>query len=88
MEYITGGFIIAGYHEVVVGQDTLKQIKNVEVYGKSATRVSSTFFAHINSDKYLDVLPQFRTEETVEKYPKIKEGEWLRRLLRQTLIVD
>lgn len=79
LEYITGGYIHAGFHEVVVESDTLA------IQRDSMTRVSSTFFAHINSDKYLEVLPQFATTETIKKYPTIKEGEWLRRRLKKLM---
>lgn len=83
LEYITGGYILSGYHEVVVEQDTVEQLKKAIKQGTSTTRVSSTFFAHINSDKYMEVLPQFQTDKNVKIYPRIQEGKWLRNRLQK-----
>ncbi len=85
LEYLTGGNIVAGFHEVIVNENTLKQIKNAKENNKSRIRVSSTFFTHINSDKYLEVLPQYQTEKTLTEYPKIKEGKWLQNRLKKLL---
>ncbi len=81
IEYLTAGYITAGYHEVVVEEDTIRQIdmnRNVNGINPNLVRVSSTCFSHINSDKYLDVITKFRNEENIKNYPKIKEGDWLR----------
>jgi isopenicillin N synthase-like dioxygenase len=85
LAYLTGGYILDGFHEVVVGDDTVNQIKLAKLNGNSLTRVSSTFFAHVNSDKYLEVLPQFQTIENLKIYPKVKEGEWLRNRLQKLM---
>jgi isopenicillin N synthase-like dioxygenase len=85
LEYITNGYILAGFHEVVVEDDTRIQYARAKQLGKSTTRVSSTFFAHINSDKYMSVLPQFYSAGCEETYPSILEGDWLRQELQQTL---
>jgi hypothetical protein len=39
----------------------------------------------VNSDKYLEVLPQFQTIENLKIYPKVKEGEWLRNRLQKLM---
>ena len=85
LAYLTGGYILDGFHEVVVGPDTVSQIEESVKAGRSLTRVSSTFFGHVNSDKYLEVLPQFQTPESLEKYPKVKEGEWLKNRLKKLM---
>lgn len=85
LQYITGGYILAGFHEVVVNDKTIKQIQLAKENNKPLVRVSSTFFGHINSDKYMEVLEQFRNDETVEIYPKVKEGYWLRNRLKKLM---
>ena len=85
LEYLTGSYILSGFHEVVVENDTVEQIISAIETGKSTTRVSSTFFAHVNSDKFLEVLPEFQTPENIKLYPKIKEGLWLRNRLKKLL---
>ena len=87
IEYLTGKYIIAGLHEVVVEQDTIDMRDKLKDEGKSSVRVSSTFFSHINSDKYLEILPKFRNEENILKYPKIQEGDWLRKELEKISLV-
>jgi isopenicillin N synthase-like dioxygenase len=85
LAYLTGGYILDGLHEVVVQKDTIAQIEQSKKAGRSLTRVSSTYFCHVNSDKYLEVLPQFQTPETQKLYPKILEGEWLRNRLKKLM---
>ncbi|CAH0475899.1 unnamed protein product [Peronospora belbahrii] len=74
MEYLTGGHIQAGFHEVVVANSTLKTIAQRKNAGKSLWRVSSTLFSHTASDKTLEPLGHFATPEAVAKYPPILAG--------------
>jgi isopenicillin N synthase-like dioxygenase len=85
LQYITNGYILGGFHEVIITEETEKQYYKALHEGRSTTRISSTFFSHINSDKVMQVLPQFYTEGCEEKYPPIKEGAWLRSMLRSSL---
>ncbi|KAJ3859301.1 hypothetical protein EV359DRAFT_51083 [Lentinula novae-zelandiae] len=52
LEHLTGGLIKAGYHEVVVNDQTLKVIekRKVENPERPLVRISSTFFWHLSSD--------------------------------------
>lgn len=52
LEHITGGLIKAGFHEVVVNEQTLDVIerRKVEVPDRPLVRISSTFFWHLSSD--------------------------------------
>lgn len=74
IEYLTGGYIDAGFHEVVVSEATVKTIESRKAQGKSLWRVSSTCFGHIQSDQVLSPLPPFDNDEAKEKYPPIKCG--------------
>lgn len=85
LQYITNGYILAGFHEVTIGPDTEQCYYEALKNGTSTTRVSSTFFAHINSDKVMSVLPQFYTEGCEKTYPPVKEGVWIRSMLRSSL---
>ncbi|CAH0493464.1 unnamed protein product [Peronospora farinosa] len=75
MEYLTGGYVQAGFHEVVVADTTLETIAQRKNAGKSLWRVSSTLFSHTASDKTLEPLGHFATPEAVEKYPPILAGD-------------
>jgi len=77
-EYLTGGEVLAGFHEVVVTENTLKAAEVAKKSGKSLWRVSSTLFSHIASDEILKPLSSFTTKETVKKYPPIKAGHQVR----------
>ncbi|KAL2912874.1 hypothetical protein HK105_207655 [Polyrhizophydium stewartii] len=74
-EWLTGGHIQAGYHEVVVVPQTLDAIKRQREAGRPLWRISSTMFFHIASDQILEPLPPFRTEEAVKKYPAMPTGQ-------------
>eukprot|EP00941_MAST-03F_sp_MAST-3F-sp1_P003856 g3856.t1 len=72
LEYLTGGHVLAGFHEVVVTDRTLEKIKERKAAGKSLWRVSSTLFAHLCSDVWLEPLPKFNQSL---KYPRKLVGD-------------
>mmetsp|Transcript_24759 Transcript_24759/g.46249 ORF Transcript_24759/g.46249 Transcript_24759/m.46249 type:complete len:385 (-) Transcript_24759:130-1284(-) len=74
-EWLTGGHVLAGFHEVVVSDATLEAKKRAEAAGKSTWRVSSTLFAHIASDNVLKPLGGFSKEVDARKYPATKAGD-------------
>ena len=74
-EYLTGGEVLAGYHEVMVAEKTIAAIKKAEEAKKCLWRVSSTLFAHVASDNVLVPQGKFATKEALEKYPPIKAGD-------------
>lgn len=75
LEWVTGGEISAGFHEVVVCPDTLKAVDNAKEKNASLWRISSTLFGHVNSEKTLEPLGQFRNDETLAKYPPTLAGK-------------
>eukprot|EP01112_Ceratiomyxa_fruticulosa_P016129 TRINITY_DN483_c0_g3_i1.p1 TRINITY_DN483_c0_g3~~TRINITY_DN483_c0_g3_i1.p1 ORF type:complete len:401 (-),score=79.49 TRINITY_DN483_c0_g3_i1:103-1146(-) len=75
LEWITGGEITAGFHEVIVSPETTQAIQKAKDEGRPLWRISSTLFSHVNSDKELNVLPPFVSEEALKKYPKILAGK-------------
>jgi len=75
LEWLTGGAITAGFHEVVVTPETLKALERAQNEKRSLWRVSSTLFSHIASDNELKPLGQFATKEAVSNYPPILAGD-------------
>jgi isopenicillin N synthase-like dioxygenase len=73
-EWLTGGHVLAGFHEVVVSEKTVESIANAKKAGKSLWRVSSTLFGHIASDNTLEPLGKFGNKESQSKYPAVKAG--------------
>lgn len=82
IEYLTGGHVLAGFHEVVVNDNTIRAIENRKRENKSLWRVSSTLFSNINSDQILEPLEHFKTSETSAAYPPIYAGEQVERELK------
>lgn len=78
LEWLTGGYFMAGYHEVICKEETLQSLKTQ----KSKWRVSSTLFSHVNSDRQLYPVSSMRNEISVLMYPKIKEGDFLENELK------
>jgi len=75
LEWVTGGVITAGFHEVVVTSETLAALEKAKADKRSLWRVSSTLFAHVASDCILKPETKFATEEVVKKFPVILAGE-------------
>jgi isopenicillin N synthase-like dioxygenase len=73
-EWLTGGEVLAGFHEVVVVQDTLAAVERAKKEGRSLWRISSTLFGHIASDQTLQPLGKFSNADTLKKYPPTKAG--------------
>jgi hypothetical protein len=81
LEHITGGAIVAGFHEVVVVEDTLKSIEKQKERGRPLWRISSTLFFHLASDHILEPIAHFKNEESLAKYPPLYVGEQVQREL-------
>ncbi|CAI2165421.1 773_t:CDS:10 [Funneliformis geosporum] len=75
LEWITGGEVKAGYHEVVVTEDTIKSIEDAKrtKSGRPLWRISSTFFLHVASDKILQPLEPFKSNPSL--YPPTFAGD-------------
>ena len=70
LEWLTGGELEAGYHEVIVTKKAIDMAEENKKVGKSAWRVSSTLFSQVRLDKKQLPLHQFKNPENVEKYPE------------------
>ena len=81
LEYLTAGYVLAGYHEVTVTEATLAAVEKRRKEGKSLWRVSSTLFAHLSSDEILQPLYHFKTPEAEAKFPPVEAGAQVQREL-------
>jgi len=75
LERITNGEVKAGYHEVVVTEDTIKAIEDAKKTrpDRPLWRISSTFFFHVASDKTLQPLGPFKMNPSL--YPPVVAGD-------------
>lgn len=83
LEYLTGGTIQAGMHEVVVTQGSLQAVDASHAAGRPPWRVSSTVFAHIASDQTLTPLAHFATSDATAQYPPIAAGLFVEQELKK-----
>ena len=85
-EWLTGGAIQAGYHEVVCTRETVEARDAARAAGRSTWRVSSTVFSQLASDELLRVLDGFAEENAAgdaeEKYPAMPVGQFVESELR------
>ncbi|GFR49189.1 hypothetical protein Agub_g11213, partial [Astrephomene gubernaculifera] len=82
LEWLTGGHIMAGMHEVVVTEATLAAVEAARAAGRSTWRISSTVFTHCASDVTLQPLGPYAAREGArEAYPPVKAGEQVQREL-------
>jgi isopenicillin N synthase-like dioxygenase len=80
-EWMTGGHVMAGFHEVVVVDETLAAVEKAKAENKSLWRVSSTLFSHIASDQVLEPLPMFKDDRSAELYPATLAGDQVKQEL-------
>lgn len=71
IELLTGGFIKAGFHEVIYTEKTKAACEKAKAEGRIPWRVSSTLFSHIRSDVMLEPFGHLATEEAKKNYPGI-----------------
>ena len=71
LEIMTAGYIFAGFHEVVITPDILKQVEKAKAENRSLWRVSSTMFSGIRYDEVLQPLEIFKSSPTYKDYPPI-----------------
>ena len=81
MEWMTGGQVLAGFHEVVCSEATLAAAATARAAGKPLWRVSSTVFSHLASDSVLEPQGPFASDRAREQYPALATGEQVRREL-------
>jgi isopenicillin N synthase-like dioxygenase len=74
-EYLTGGHVLAGFHEVVVNEQAVAAAEAARAAGRSLWRISSTLFCHIASKEILEPQAHFANEPTAANYPPITAGE-------------
>jgi len=75
LEWLTGGDITAGFHEVVVTPETLNALDKAQKEGRSQWRVSSTLFSHVTSDATLEPIGKYATPAAKQRYPPIQAGQ-------------
>jgi isopenicillin N synthase-like dioxygenase len=78
LEYLTGGRVHNGFHQVVVTKDTLEAVEEARRAGRPLWRVSSTFFAHIASDEPLDPIRGIAAPGVEKDFPPKLAGELVR----------
>lgn len=73
-ENITGGYILAGFHEVIYTEQTKAAMLLAESKGRSTWRVSSTMFTHFRFDTDCSPMPElshlYRAEDA-SLYPSM-----------------
>jgi isopenicillin N synthase-like dioxygenase len=74
LEWVTGGEITAGFHEVVISKETVEAIERAKREKKPIWRVSSTLFSHVASDEMLKPFGHFDSEEARKNFPPTLAG--------------
>lgn len=86
-ENISGGYIPAGFHEVVYTEETKKAAERAIEQDKSTWRVSSTMFCHFKFDTDCSPLEELRSlqnPEDLKNFPKCTAYDILMEELKAT----
>lgn len=83
LEYLTGGYMVAGLHEVLVTPQALDDVARIRAAGGSTWRVSSNLFAHLGTRHVLRPLERFATREALRRYPPVYVGDYMMQELGQ-----
>jgi isopenicillin N synthase-like dioxygenase len=84
LEWVTGGYFYAGFHEVIVSDETLKAVEKAKMEGKPLWRVSSTLFSTLRFDTTMKPLPRFRSlpDVLLNQYPPISTYKFVEEELK------
>lgn len=78
LEYVTGGYFLAGYHEVSYTQRAADAVVRAQANGFSTIRVARSLFMHLHTDAVMRVIEQLQglvsLELAAQKYPPIFAG--------------
>jgi len=91
-EYLTGGYVLSGFHEVIYNERTELAVQRAREQGRILWRISSTLFGHIRHDVVLYPLEEFENrfamskEETLAKYPPITASESTKHELKMIML--
>eukprot|EP00933_Yihiella_yeosuensis_P015786 TRINITY_DN13654_c0_g3_i1.p1 TRINITY_DN13654_c0_g3~~TRINITY_DN13654_c0_g3_i1.p1 ORF type:complete len:352 (+),score=56.77 TRINITY_DN13654_c0_g3_i1:177-1232(+) len=89
LEYVTGGHVKAGMHEVVVTEKTRSVLEGREeaaggkLEAKDYWRVSTTMFGTLCSDVMLKPLPPFANLPTAKDFPPMLSGDQVAKVLQE-----
>ena len=97
-EHITGGYVLAGFHEVVYTEKTKEAFEKAKAAGRTTWRVSSTMFTHFRYNVDCSPMPELshlyeeqklRDEKGfAERYPKMSSFDILMTELNATNMVE
>ena len=62
---LTGGYLHAGYHEVICTEEAKTLAEKAKSEGRSAWRINSTLFASTHPETILRPLDRFATEVSI-----------------------
>lgn len=95
LEWLTGGYFTAGYHEVVCLPETTRAMLRAKRRGQRLIRVSSTVFGHIATDRKIEVLgyflqqlPRAERRKIRKHYPRIFVGDQVMLALIEAGIIE
>jgi isopenicillin N synthase-like dioxygenase len=83
LEYMTGGYFYAGFHEVIVSEGALEKAESAKQNEESTWRVSSTLFSGFNYKHTLAPLPEFENQVS-DFILRVTQSNCYRRTLTST----
>ena len=80
---MTGGYLKAGFHQVIHDRKVEAQVKDNLRNGKSNWRVSCALFSYVQGNLRLKPFPQFNKIGVNKLYPSMSADEYLKQELSE-----
>ena len=77
LEWLTGGYLKAGFHEVIHDKKVEEQVKENLKAGRTNWRVACAMFSYVQGNLRLKPFPQFSKPGVDKLYPSISADEYL-----------
>ena len=83
LEWMTGGYLKAGFHEVIHDKKVETQVKDNLRTGKSNWRVACALFSYVQGNLRLKPFPEFNKEGVEKLYPSVSADDYVKQELKE-----
>jgi len=83
LEYLTGGYFKAGYHEVIFSKELMRIYQEKMLTNSEQWRIATVLFSGLDYSTILEPIGSLRTNDNLKKYPRISTYDYVRLRLNE-----